>query len=672
MIFEYIKFNNYRPYYGKQTLSFKNKNKSPNTVYKNNVVLIGGLNGHGKTSLINSIFLALFGHRKFKNQKEYQEYISKSVNQRHIQEGGNEGSIELGFSDETGTYAIEVTFVNNHYEEFRKIYQLDNNFNKSREIQLSNEEFYDFIDARIPLDVAQFFIFDAEKIRDLVGDQETEETIKAIQKVVSLELYNQLLKDIDKVYNDFTKEIKLNVNDKEIDKLFSNLESITDKIESLEQESQTIAEQLEKLGNQEQTKQRERRIIIGSTSLTKQNLSKAIGENTQKLNQIELGLKSAKSNQLQMLILQPYIKKLKERIKKERNFLDAKIRENAKFAPYEDFINELLNIPTSPQLNEDQIKQLKRYGKAIWGKINKIQSAVVNEKLDILHDLSLGDYQKLIYYPETKSSNLKEQISEKQKIEALLRNYQEKFKVAPEEVNTSVLDKEIAELNQQLGELRGNKRNIFNSLNKLRNEKFQLNNTIKSKQRDLEKLGPLEAKLDLLERLRNGTKEFIDSVTILKAKQLKNEIEKIIQQLFRKNEFQRVEFHPEKFTLTIYNQLGNPIDLMSRSEGEKQLIALAMIWALTKVSGANFPFVIDTPLARLDSIHRSNLVNHYFTKLSDQVIILSTDTEITQDFYHELLPFIEREYVLEFDEDTKCTNIVEGYFFSKEVSTWQV
>jgi DNA sulfur modification protein DndD len=672
MIFEFIKFNNYRPYYGEQILYFRNKIESTKSIHKKNVILIGGLNGHGKTSLINSIYISLFGHRKFKSQKEYGEYISKSVNHKHIKEGGKEGLIELAFTDDTGSYAIEVAFVAAHHEEYRKVYQLDQHLNRIREIQLTLEEFYDFIDSRIPLDVAQFFIFDAEKIRDLVGDQETEETIRAIQKVVSLELYNQLLKDIDKIYNDMTKEIKKSTSDQEIEKLFEKLESISNEIESLEINTQEVSERIEVLSTEEQLKQRERRVLIANSSLTKQNLSKAIGENVQKLNQIQQGLKTAKSTQLQMLILQPYINQLKVRLKKERNYLDAKMRENAKFAPYEDFMKNLLHNNISPALTEDQKIQLEKQGKIIWAKLNNLQNNIVSEEIELLHDLSQGDFQKLVYYPETKSSNLKEQINEKQKIESLLKKYQDKFDDAPDDIDTKELDKEIANLNQELGDLRGQKRTYFSRLNQLRNEKFGLNNNIKSKQKDLKNLGPLEAKLDLLERIRNGTKDFIDQVTVLKAKQLKNEIETILQQLFRKNDFQKVEFHPEKFVLTIYNQFGEPVDLMSRSEGEKQLIALAMIWSLTKVSGSNFPFVIDTPLARLDSIHRSNLVNHYFTKLSDQVVILSTDTEITQDFYQELIPFIEQEYILDYNEDTKCTTIEEGYFFKKELTAWQV
>src|SRR5699024_12612110 len=100
-------------------------------------------------------------------------------------------------------------------------------------MQLTTEEYNDFIDSRIPLDVAQFFIFDAEKIRDLVGDQEIGETIDAIQKVSSLELYKQLLKDIDKIYRDYTRDLKKNTCDRDIGKIYDQPEEVTDNIDSL-------------------------------------------------------------------------------------------------------------------------------------------------------------------------------------------------------------------------------------------------------------------------------------------------------------------------------------------------------------------------------------------------------------------------------------------------------
>jgi len=200
------------------------------------------------------------------------------------------------------------------------------------------------------------------------------------------------------------------------------------------------------------------------------------------------------------------------------------------------------------------------------------------------------------------------------------------------------------------------------SIRKLQDRHHQLLNEITRKRQAKSELGPVEQKMELMTRLIGATKEFIDQVTILKAKQLKNEIETILLKLFRKRDLHRVEFDPSEFALKIYDEFGRQVDLTSRSEGEKQLIALSMIWALTKVSGTNFPFVIDTPLARLDSIHRANLVNRYFTNLSDQVIILTTDTEITKDFVEEIEPFVQKSYLLQYDDVENSTKVSEGYF----------
>ena len=64
------------------------------------------------------------------------------------------------------------------------------------------------------------------------------------------------------------------------------------------------------------------------------------------------------------------------------------------------------------------------------------------------------------------------------------------------------------------------------------------------------------------------------------------------------------------------------------SAGEKQLLAISLLWGLARVSEKHLPVAIDTPLARLDSSHRQNLIERYFPTASHQVILLSTDTEI--------------------------------------------
>lgn len=103
------------------------------------------------------------------------------------------------------------------------------------------------------------------------------------------------------------------------------------------------------------------------------------------------------------------------------------------------------------------------------------------------------------------------------------------------------------------------------------------------------------------------------------------------------------------------------------SSGEKQILVIAMLWALGICSKSNFPLIIDTPLARLDSVHRLSLIENYFPKASEQVIILSTDQEITYSDYRALKKYVGKEYTLMYDEETMSSSIQAGYFGGKAV-----
>lgn len=671
MIFNYLKLTNFRPFYGEQTIYFHHSQNNSNSEQKRNIVLIGGLNGHGKTSLITAINIALFGHRYFNTKREYLEYISKSVNRRHIYEGGNEGSIELAFTDDTGRYAIKVDMIYNRLEEFRMAYELDDNFNKINQISLTDEEFNDFIDARIPLDVSRFFIFDAEKIRDLVGDQDKEDTRRAIQKVVSLELYHQLLIDLDKINKDFIKEMSGKTSDEEIEFMGEKIRKIAEEIEIIETKLNDIDAKINVLTSESREITHEKRKKIGKSNASKNQIYKWIGSYEQKLDQINNQLSKFKKDELYKIIIKPAIKSLQQRIRKELKYIEEKKKVELQFAPFEEFMSELLNTEIIPILTENQKQQLFKKGKEIWAEMNKIHRKIVSEQIELLHDLTLTERNYILNYSTSTISDLKELLQSKKEAENLLKKYNEQLKDAPDDIDTSDLDQKLSKVNQELGMLKAESKNLNATKTSLMAERIRLSNELQRKLKDYGTVGPLQRKIDLVERLYNATNEFIEQVTFLKSRQLKEEIEKIIKQLFRKSDFEKIIFDENTFTLNIYDHFSEKIDLDSRSEGEKQLIALAMIWALTKVSGSNFPFVIDTPLARLDSDHRSNLVDYYFTQLSDQVIILSTDTEITEDFYKKLVPYIHKEYLLNYDVDEKFTTIEEGYYFSKEGSSWQ-
>ncbi|PFK32884.1 DNA sulfur modification protein DndD [Bacillus cereus] len=667
MLFQYLRFQNYRPYYGDQTIYFQSKeaNDSP---YRRNIVLVGGLNGAGKTSLINSIHICFYGRRKFA-KKEYDEIRQNAINTTYRSEGGIESSIELGIRDHTGSYAIKVQFTYDERKdevfEARNIYMLSEQGEIVREIVNSEQEFNDFVDQRIPIDVAPFFIFDAEKIRDLVGEHDKKETIDAIQKIVSLELYNKLLQDLNHISDTDTRNLSKLVKDEEIQAIIEELTAVTEEYDEKKSLEEALSIQIKDLEDEKQVVERERRKKIAENSRTKQQINRVIGNKEQELAAIKVKIERFGGETLPNYILLPLINDLKKRLNKEKEYINAKEREKSAFSSYDNFMHKVLKTDLFPPLLPNQKKKLYTNGKEIWAQLNKIQQTLISEELEILHDISPGDYNKLISH-NMNSSNIKQLFDQQYKIQEELEKLNRELGDAPEEINTVEFDDNLHQISEHLGSLRKDRSNLGKDLVRLRDRRTNLRNEMSRKQELKKDLGPIEQKIELLNLYISGTQEFIEKVTVLKASQLKVEIETILRSLFRKSDFAEIQFSPADYTLRIFNEFGKEIDLMSRSEGEKQLIALSMIWALTKVSGVDVPFVIDTPLARLDSVHRRNIVDYYFTNLSDQVIILSTDTEITEDFAETIEPFVEKSYLLEYDDEEKVTKIKEGYFqFSK-------
>ena len=96
-------------------------------------------------------------------------------------------------------------------------------------------------------------------------------------------------------------------------------------------------------------------------------------------------------------------------------------------------------------------------------------------------------------------------------------------------------------------------------------------------------------------------------------------------------------------------------------------MVISILWALAICSEKKLPVIIDTPLSRLDSDHRTSLINSYFPFASDQTIILSTDSEIDQQYYSLMKDNIGDEFTLEYDDDKKCSSIKRGYFVEEKI-----
>lgn len=126
-----------------------------------------------------------------------------------------------------------------------------------------------------------------------------------------------------------------------------------------------------------------------------------------------------------------------------------------------------------------------------------------------------------------------------------------------------------------------------------------------------------------------------------------------------------LEIDNKTYEITIRDKSGHTMRKSGLSAGEKEVFALSLLWGgLAQTSQLNLPIIIDTPLSRLDSIHRDNIVNHYFPNAANQVIILSTDTEVDNNYFKNLEPHLTGAASLEFSQNNELTTVKEGYFWN--------
>jgi DNA sulfur modification protein DndD len=165
------------------------------------------------------------------------------------------------------------------------------------------------------------------------------------------------------------------------------------------------------------------------------------------------------------------------------------------------------------------------------------------------------------------------------------------------------------------------------------------------------------------DRVRDLLAEFRSRVLAHHIERIEGAVRDALRRLLHKDSLVAdLKLDPQTMTLRLLNRSGHAITAERLSAGERQLLAIAILWGLATVSGKTLPTVIDTPLSRLDGTHRQHLVRHYFPRASHQIVLLSTDEEIDAPLLEQLRPSVDRTLMLHFDDATQSTTVQSGYF----------
>lgn len=656
MRFVELTLENYRVFYGRQTLKFGKEEESTSSV-----ILVGGLNGSGKTSILTAIQLLLYGKGSL-TEEHYKKKLNGLINNKHFNEGGRACKLKLVIEINDLLYTIYLTFHFDRHQNFsveEKKLRVSNLY-----ANLTEKDLKDFVNKNIPHEVSSFFIFDGEKIQDLVNQQEEKKLKYAIQKIISIEFYNKITEDLRKAEIKLQREFSSQVSSSALEMIIKRKEELKNEIEELEKRLKHFVKVHDDYKEKKFEVQKIRNEIILKSQNTKTVITQEISTLEQKIERIDKYLIDFAKENLPLLILMPIINDVQKRIKQEFDYLLRKQKVQMNFHQYDEFMKKLLQELDAENLTTDQKNSVYGYGKKVWAKLNNIKETEEPESLEILHDLNEYNRQTLLtIHNNNLQIDVQEFVHRKQTYRAQLTKLNVDLLDAPEAADYTTENDLIDECQSKMGELSLRIRSLTTKKINATSEYQRLQKKYTEQAKLLKTNSELEKQVDLIGKVLETCIQFVEKVTVYKAKCIKEDFENIIIKLLHKsNDFSKIEFDINSYAIKIYNPNGTMVRLVDRSAGEKQIIALCLIWALTKNAGIELPYIIDTPLGRLDSIHRGNLIKHYFPYLSKQVIILSTDTEINKEFNRDILSNVHVSYRLVYDEKQNFTTIKEGYF----------
>lgn len=666
MLLKKLIFDNYKTYYGHQEIDLYIPEKVREEKSQN-IILLGGLNGAGKTTILKAILYILFGQRGI-SQVEYKRLFSNTINNSFFNEGGRECSISLILETDSGEeWNLKVKW---YFDQFKSMGHEERELEVKKQgssipkrARIDNiEVFNKFIDRIIPYHAAPFFIFDGEEIKDIILRQNSDEMKEAIQKITGMEAYKHLLIDLRSLKASLENKLAKSVSRTKLNNVQREAEELEGTITILENKKQKFLTDIQRYKKLISEAHEKRNAKISQNSKSREVIVKNQARVATQLDLCVKQLDEFLQENIVNILLRDKILKLKKQLKAENEVHQKKVLRNASLSPYRRFIDQLLNKKITPALTEDQLEQIKNIGQEIWIKENDIQQTVPSDFQEI-HDISNNDYSYLMNLAIKDKNPVVELINKIEKLQQELDKLESDIRNAPEAVNIEEENERIDLLVEKSGEINTKFKALNRRLNNALEEKTKLLNSLSRLSNQDENLEEVQRRYIHVERIIKGMEQYVSELIIMKATYIKEEFSTMLHRLFRKqDEFGKIEFDINTYTIRLYNDRMQEISIQDRSAGEMQMIASALIWALTKASDLSLPVVIDTPLGRLDSYHRNHLINHYYKELSEQVIILSTDTEITQEYVTLMEKNSYKQYMLDYDENKKYTVIRDGYF----------
>ena len=694
------------------------------TTNDKNMILVGGKNGAGKSTIFEAIKVCIYGPIAYKYQGFNSSYISKiksNINNNALKNDSVDAfvsiDIELTENTDKNTYTLlrEWTYEDKKLNENFSVYKNYSSY------PLNEEElnyFENYITSIISPKIFEFFFFDGEHLSDFfIGKNSNVHLKESLLSLCNFDTFDVLKNTI--ISNNRSSKnsnTEIEIAKENYIELEEKLRELYSKEEILSKELQNVSNELEDLQQNQVKLDDEFRKKGGILAEERDSLNSRIIELESRRSVINQNIKDFCNEILPFLIVKSNLINLENQLKTENdsvlyNHLKDKLNidyiRNILLGKIDDSILDSIAMTVSDSLVED------------------IKPDGYKDNFNFIYNLSNDENNTLTALIRnllnTNSQPTLDLFEELRCIAGELSDIRRKLNTSLEDNSLNDYLKSLSDLTTKIAKLSENKT--------LLNDKFEIltdkitNTTVerdKSKAKYTELLQANKV-MDMSDNLILMLDDIISTLTDNKIKEIQNNFMNIFKKIIRKDNFIDFINIDDKFNVSLYinkmyssleieNLVSNigydemekkfgelffqdlfkiynvenksellnavknnmqsafldlrtKVDINSFSSGEKQIYILCLYWALIKSSDIEIPFIIDTPYARIDETHRNNITSEYLSSISNQVIILSTNTEIDEKAYKEIKPKLNGEYLIEYDDKNRKTIQTKGYFF---------
>lgn len=631
------------------------------TSAEKNVILLGGKNGAGKTTILESLRIVLFGSLAYGFMNDNEPYFKKIhslLNRAALQNGENDFQITLEYKATEELEPIDYVLTRRWHLKNNKVKETFDVFKNGKALDTQKKsDFQNRLREEMPPRLFELCLFDGEDISRIVSDEKIPEYLSESGKILfNLDLFMNLEKDLQTYRMQYAQKnasaAKEIADQQELMNKIAELQTVVEEKASLivlsEEEITHLNDEIKqhkKDFDEHGGLQREERQRLASQVNTIENERKA---NTEQIRTFTNSL-------LPFYIAKDLLSKVVKQLDLEK--------ENESF----EYVSSSLEIEKLKAL----VHQLQQSNVNLdIAQLHKgILEIMQPENIELIHRASFAQRSEI--------HNLFkqiEQIDPKQYIQLYDRNAE--LLIEAQRLRKAIeVNDQSSEFREILAQIETKTKRVeqlrlliehYNKEIHEATETIRLHTTAANKITDkIREYHKAENSFAMTEKLLLVSQRFRDRQWRKKLDDVANEATKMVNILFRKKEYiDRIHIDHSTFELHLHSRQQHLITKERLSAGEKEMLMLTVIWAMFKVSGWKLPFVFDTLMGRLDQDHKRALIQHFIPRCGDQVLMFTTDSEVSKEQYELLKDITAKCYTLELDQAMDSAKIVKGRYFT--------